>query len=57
MDELMNRFVLNLHRNEHREIYEQSSKLLFRPHLRNESEEAIAASVTTSMKSLQTLMF
>jgi len=52
MDELMMRFVLNLHRNEHLDTYTSSRKILDKKDLRLEEEEEIKDGVANSMNAL-----
>ena len=57
MDELMSRFVLNLHRKEYNDAFEQSKKVLEQRDIRKLDNKVIAGSVDQSMTALQNLMF
>lgn len=56
MDELMVRFVLNLHRNEFQDTFTDKRRLLDKSDLRKEDEDDIRDKVTESMTALQNLM-
>lgn len=53
MDELMNRFVLNLKRNEIMESFLNSKEIFDKPHLRFDCEPVIADGVVQSMSALR----
>jgi len=53
MDELMNRFVLNLKRNEILENFSNSKEIFDKPNLRFDGEPAISHGVEQSMSALR----
>jgi hypothetical protein len=56
MDELMGRFVLNIRRLNNQEEFELQRKLLDKPSLRHDSEDAITDSVQKCFQALDNLM-
>ena len=52
MDELMERFVHNINRNKKAENFTEHSKLLFKHHIRNKSDEQIVTSIKNSHAAL-----
>ena len=52
MDELMERFVHNINRDKKAENFTEHSKLLFKQHIRNKSDEQIVNSIRNSHAAL-----
>lgn len=55
MDELMDRFVLNMKRNDAIEKFDEEKKILYKDDIRNEEDDALTKGVVETLNAMNTL--